>query len=107
MAERYIQILTTFNKKERAQKLARTLIEQRLSGCVQIIGPVESIYRWKNKIEKSKEWLCLIKTKGSFYDKIEKIIKEINQYEIPEIIAFSLAKGSKEYIKWLSDELKK
>lgn len=99
---RYIQVLTTVSKKYDAEKIAKVLIDGRLAACVQIIGPIKSIYRWKGKIENSKEWACLIKTRKTLYKKVESAIRKIHPYEVPEIIAVSIAQGSKDYLKWLS-----
>jgi periplasmic divalent cation tolerance protein len=104
---KYIQIITTVNKKEDAEKIAKILIEKRLSGCVQIIGPIKSNYWWEGKIETAKEWLCFIKSKGNLYKEIEKSIKEVHPYKIPEIIAISVVNGYKKYFKWLEVEIKK
>ena len=64
---RYLQILTTVGKREDAERIAETLIEKRLAGCVQIIGPISSVYWWKSKIEKAEEWLCLNKSEETLY----------------------------------------
>ena len=106
MMKKYIQIITSIEKKEDAEKLVKVLIERRLAGCAQVIGPVVSIYWWNDNITKAEEWLCFIKSRKDLYKEIEKIIKEINQYEIPEIIALPIIGGSKEYLNWLCDELK-
>jgi len=103
---RYLQILTTVGKREDAERIAETLIEKRLAGCVQIIGPISSVYWWKSKIEKAEEWLCLIKTEETLYHKVKETIKKIHPYETPEIIAVPIVAGSKEYCKWLSQELR-
>lgn len=100
----YIQVTTTTETKEQAQTIAQHLVEARLAACVQIIGPITSIYRWKGKVENAKEWLCLIKTQDDLYNKVEAAIKSQHSYETPEIIAVSIVKGSKEYLRWLGDE---
>lgn len=100
----YIQIFTTFEKKNQAKKIAEILLKEKIAGCIQIIGPVESIYTWRGKIEKQTEWLCFIKTRKNFFKKIEKIIKENHTYETPEIIAVPLNILSKEYLNWLKSE---
>jgi len=100
----YIQISTTTETKEQAQKIARYLVEQKLAACAQIGGPIESTYRWKGKVETAKEWLCLIKTRTSLFKKVEAAIKKLHPYETPEIIAVPISNGSKEYLKWVSDE---
>ena len=101
---RYIQVITTVSKKTDAEKIAKLLIDKRLAACVQITGSIKSIYHWKGKIETAKEWVCVIKTRKSCYKKVEKQIRELHPYEVPEIIAVSIAKGSKDYLKWLSEE---
>jgi periplasmic divalent cation tolerance protein len=103
---RYLQILTTVGKREDAEKLAEVLVQTRLAGCVQIVGPISSIYWWKSKIEKAEEWLCLIKTEETLYHKVEETIKKIHPYETPEIIAVPVVAGSREYLTWLSLELR-
>ena len=103
--EKYIQIFTTTKKKEDAEKIARMLVEKRLAGCIQIL-PITSIYRWRG-IEREEEWLCLIKSKKTLYEELEKTIKEIHPHEIPEIIAVPIIAGSDDYLKWLNNELKK
>ena len=100
----FIQISTTTESKEQAQKIARSLVEQKLAACVQISGPIESIYRWKTKVEKAEEWLCLIKTREDLFDKVQTAIKKLHSYETPEIIAIPIIKGSKEYLKWIYNE---
>lgn len=98
---RYIQVITTVSKKTDAGKIAKYLIDKRLAACVQIAGPIKSIYRWKGKIETAKEWVCIIKTKKSLYKKVEAAIKKIHPYEVPEIIAVPIAAANKDYLKWI------
>lgn len=104
--DEYIQICTTTEKKSDASYIARSLLEGRLAGCIQIVGPIESAYLWKENIEIAEEWLCFIKTKKSLYEQIEKEIKKIHPYELPELIALSIIDGSKDYLEWLSSEIK-
>ena len=103
----YIQVFTTTKKKEDAQKIAQALLQKKLAGCVQIIGRISSVYRWKNKVEKAEEWLCLIKSEKHLYVELEKTLKEIHPYETPEITAVTMIAGSKEYFEWLDQELKR
>ena len=107
MKNSYLQVITTVSGKSDAEKIARALIAKDLAACVQIGGPIKSIYRWKGRIETAKEWVCIIKTRKSFYKKVEKAIKENHPYEVPEIIAVSIVEGSKTYLKWLFDETAK
>ena len=101
----YIQVLTTTGKKEDAEKIAMTLIERRFAACVQIAGPITSTYRWKGNIERAEEWLCVIKSREDLYRDVEKAIKSVHPYEVPEIIAIPITAGSGEYLDWLQGEL--
>jgi periplasmic divalent cation tolerance protein len=105
--EEYIQISTMTGKKETAEEIAKALVKKRLSACVQIVGPVLSVYWWKGKIETNREWLCLIKSERSLLNTVETAIKEIHPYETPEIIAIPIVAVSSEYLGWLEDTLKK
>ncbi len=106
MVGEYIQVVTTTGKREDAKKIAQKLLEKRLAGCVQIVGPIESTYWWKGKVETSEEWLCFIKSEKSLFSELEKEIKETHPYETPEIVAFPIVDGSKNYLEWLKSELK-
>ncbi len=104
---KFIQVSTTFSKKEDADKTADLLVKERLCSCVQIIGPINSIYRWEDKINSAGEWLCLIKSRKSLYREIEKFIKKMHPYELPEIVCTNINKGSREYLNWMMSETKK
>jgi periplasmic divalent cation tolerance protein len=100
----YIQVTTTTETKEQAQTIAQHLMESRLAACVQITGPITSIYRWKDKVENAREWLCIIKTTDKLYAAVEATIKRLHSYETPEIIAVPIINGSKEYLQWIHEE---
>jgi len=82
------------------------LVDRKMAGCVQIVGPITSIYRWKGQIEKAEEWLCLIKTKAELFHEAEKIIIQNHTYETPEIISTPITAGNKEYFQWLKNEVR-
>lgn len=105
--EEYVQVFTTTEKKEDAEKIAKAMVEKRLAGCIQIVGPINSMYWWKGNVETAGEWLLLIKSKKELYEELEKAIKELHPYETPEIVAVPIVAGSKEYLEWLKNELKK
>lgn len=103
----FIQIQTTVSSQREAEKIAQTLSKQQLAACIQIIGPILSVYRWKGRVERTKEWLCLIKTRKSLYKKIEVAIKEIHSYDLPEIIVAPILEGNKQYLLWINKETSK
>jgi periplasmic divalent cation tolerance protein len=106
MKDGFIQVITTVDQKEVAEKIAQALIKNRLAACVQIIGSMTSIYRWEDNLEKTEEWLCLIKSKRSLFEKVEEKIKEVHPYKVPEIITLPIISGSEDYLEWLQNELK-
>ncbi len=101
----YIQVITTVERKEDAENIARLLVEKRLAGCVQVAGPINSVYRWKGRVERTEEWQCLIKSRQDLFGKVEEAIKSVHPYETPEIIATTISAGSDDYLNWLHDEL--
>jgi len=102
----YIQVFTATGERENAEKIAKILVREKLAGCVQVIGPIISVYTWKNKVERAEEWLCLIKSEKRLYLELEKSIKMMHAFEIPEITAVPMVAGSKEYLEWLDKNLK-
>jgi periplasmic divalent cation tolerance protein len=101
----YIQVITTTEKRQDADKIAGILVDRKLAGCAQILGPVTSIYRWKGQVETAEEWQCIIKSRHDLYGDIEKVIKSVHPYEVPEIIVVPLIAGSKDYLEWLDGTL--
>ncbi|MEN6495517.1 MAG: divalent-cation tolerance protein CutA [Thermoguttaceae bacterium] len=99
-----IQVFTTTARKEEAQQIAVTLVEERLAACVQVLGPITSTYRWQDAIETSEEWLCLIKSRQDLYPQLEEAICRIHPYEVPEILAVPVVAGSPSYLAWLQEQ---
>jgi periplasmic divalent cation tolerance protein len=100
-----IQILTTVPDKSLAMQIGRALVEARLAACVQIAGPVESIYRWRGQIETANEWQCWIKTTRDRYSEVEQAIRRMHPYEVPEILAMPIVEGQLDYMQWLERSL--
>jgi periplasmic divalent cation tolerance protein len=100
----YLQVITTVGTKEDASRLSRRLVESRAAACVQVLGPVESTYRWKGAVEVGREWQCLIKTERRHFSAVSRIISENHPYEVPELIAVPIVEGSVEYLQWISRE---
>jgi periplasmic divalent cation tolerance protein len=103
----YIQVLTTTESRDLAESIGRALVDQRLAACVQIVGPITSIYRWQGKINTAQEWQCWAKTRRELYGRIEETIRRLHPYQVPEILAIDVAAGSPDYLAWLADETKK
>src|SRR3954451_23030567 len=99
-------VLTTAGSREEAQKIARALVEKRLAACVNIVPQVESVYCWQGKVEESQEFLLLIKTFGTTFDRVCATIKELHSYEMPECISFSIENGSLACLKWIDESVR-
>lgn len=98
-----LQVITTVGASEDARRIAGALVERRLAACVQIVGPIESVYRWQGKVETAQEWQCWIKTRGDLYASVAEAIRELHPYELPEILTMP-AEASKPYLEWLKRE---
>jgi periplasmic divalent cation tolerance protein len=100
----YIQVVTTTEHRDDAQRIARSLVEARLAACVQVTGPITSTYRWRGQIETAQEWQCCAKSRRALYDQIEQTIRRLHPYEVPEILAMPIVAGSADYLAWLERE---
>src|SRR5271167_891015 len=94
-------IFSTASSQEQAQSIAHALVTERLAACVNIVGPMRSIYRWGDAIDDDREFLLLIKTRATLYVKVEKRIRELHSYEVAEVISSSIDRGSPPYVKWM------
>jgi periplasmic divalent cation tolerance protein len=104
MHDEFIQVVTTAASQDGAKKIAQALLEQRLAGCVQMVGPVKSMYRWKGQIETAVEWQCWIKTRRAKYEAVAQVIRQNHTYEVPEILAIPIVEGAESYLRWLASE---
>jgi periplasmic divalent cation tolerance protein len=103
MIKQSVLVLTTFPADGDAEKLAATLVEERLAACVNILPPMRSIYRWQGKVERADERQLLIKTGPGRLRALEKRVKELHPYDVPEFLAVTIDKTAKDYLSWLSD----
>jgi periplasmic divalent cation tolerance protein len=104
MAEARI-VLTTLADEQQAVDFAAALVERRLAACVNIVGPIRSIYRWKGNIEREKEFLLIIKTTSEQASRLEAAFKELHPYELPERVELSVEGGSEAYLAWIAGEV--
>lgn len=98
-------VLTTASSQEEARRLAKTLVERRLAACVNIVPNINSIYRWKEKVEESQEFLLLMKTTESAIPKLRDAIQELHSYEVPECIVLLIEEGSTAYLDWIDESV--
>jgi periplasmic divalent cation tolerance protein len=98
-------VLTTVGLHEKAEELARALVDRRLAACVNIIGPIRSIYRWKGKTENEQEYLLLIKTSADRSADLAATFTELHPYELPERVELEIVGGSTDYLSWIFEQL--
>lgn len=101
MKANFVVILVTCASREEARSISDSLLTKRLIACANIVTGIESKFWWRGRIDNAKEVLMLIKAKAGNFKIIEKEIKRIHSYEVAEIIALPIIKGSKDYLKWI------
>ena len=106
MKSESIVVLVTCGSEEEALKIAHSLVGERLAACVNLVSPIRSIYRWEGKICDEKEWLLIIKTGGERFEELEKKVKALHSYSVPEIIGLPIVEGSSSYLEWLREMTK-
>ena len=97
--------LVTVGSADEAKKIARTLVEERLIACANIVPAVNSIYRWKGEVCDDDEVLIIMKSTQSRWERMASRIRELHSYEVPEIISLPVTEGSREYLDWVRAEV--
>jgi periplasmic divalent cation tolerance protein len=88
-----------------ATEITRTLVEERLAACGNILPGVRSIYRWEGKIEAGDEVFLILKTDSVHYPRLEKRVTSLHPYEVPEVLAFDVTAGLPAYLRWMAESL--
>jgi len=94
-------VIMTASNREEAVKIVRGLLKERLIACANIVGPISSLFWWEGKIDEASEFLVFMKSHENLFEKLSRRIMEIHSYEVPEIIALPIIKGSPPYLDWL------
>jgi periplasmic divalent cation tolerance protein len=102
----YRIVLVTCASKGEARKIARNVVGKGLTACANVLrGGVESIYRWKGKVERAREVLIMMKTSEPRLKELEREVKRLHSYEVPEFIVLPIAAGSREYLAWIGESV--
>jgi periplasmic divalent cation tolerance protein len=99
-------VLTTAGSAEEAQQIAHALVERRLAACINVVGPIHSVYRWKGAVESASEHLLVIKTTAARFPAVRDAIRELHSYELPECILVPVEDGSAEYLDWIAEAVR-
>ena len=102
--QEFIIVYVTAGSPAEGERLARALVDERLAACVNRIATVQSVYRWEGKLEQSEEQLLIIKTQKRLFAALEKRVRELHSYSVPEIVALPIIEGSQDYLRWLGDQ---
>jgi periplasmic divalent cation tolerance protein len=100
----YLQVTTTVETREDADRIARGAVEARLAACAQVVGPIASTYWWEGAVQSATEFLILLKTAADRYGALADHLRGVHPYDEPEIIAVEVVAGSAGYLEWLSAE---
>ena len=105
MSDNYIVIFVTCPSKKEADSIAGSLLKKRLVACANVVNKVESKFRWNGRIDKARETLVMLKTAGNKFKAVEKEVRRLHSYEVPEIIAIPIVALSKDYRRWIRDSV--
>ena len=98
-------VFTTAASEEQAAKIARHLVERGLAACVNIVPHVTSVYRWKDKVEETRELILIIKTTAGVFGQVRQAISDLHSYELPECICLVIEDGSPDYLQWIAESV--
>ena len=101
----YILVFMTASSKSEAKKIVRSLLEEKLIACANMIDSVSSVFWWQENIKEEKEVLVIMKSHQELFNKVSTRIKEVHSYDTPEILALSIVDGSSQYLEWMNKVL--
>lgn len=98
-------VMTTVGSAQDAESLARSIVDARLAACVQVVGPIRSVYCWQGKVCTEQEWRCEAKTTAERADALVEHVRANHAYDLPEIVSVQIDSGSDEYLDWVSEQV--
>lgn len=99
-----VVVLSTAGSRDEAERIARALVDERLAACVNVIGPITSIYRWKGAVERADEMLLVVKTRRALTARVATRIRALHSYDLPEAIVLPIDGGAADYLAWIASE---
>ena len=102
-----VVVLTTLEGGDDAHSLASILVTERLAACVNVLGEMDSVYRWKGNVESAHEHLMVIKTTAERLPDVEARVRALHPYEVPEFVVLAIAGGSEKYLAWIRESTMK
>ena len=100
----FIVAYVTVSSEAEGAKIARSLIEENLAACVNIVPNVHSFYQWQGEMQQDKELLLIIKSQGIKMSSLVQRVKDLHSYDVPEVISMPISDGSRDYLNWVRKE---
>jgi periplasmic divalent cation tolerance protein len=98
----FVIVLTTFPVAEDVTTLARTLVDERLAACVNVLPPMASIYRWEGAVEQAREHQLIVKTTAARVEALKARLTDLHPYDVPELLVLPLSDGGASYLNWIT-----
>jgi periplasmic divalent cation tolerance protein len=106
MSAEYVVVLTTLPADTDGAGFGRALVDERLAACVNLMPPMESVYRWEGQIAQERERQVIIKTSRDRLAALWDRVRELHPYEVPEFLVLSIVDGNEAYLRWVGDATK-
>jgi periplasmic divalent cation tolerance protein len=100
----HVVVFVTAGSLEQGQAIARALVEERVAACVNIVSPIQSVYRWQDQVHDDQEVLLIAKTAAAMFDQLATRVRQLHSYEVPEIIALPIVAGAEDYLQWIDEQ---
>ena len=100
-AAEFVVVLVTAGNRDEGLRIGRALVEERLAACVNVVGPMRSIYRWEGAVEEADEHLLVVKARARDLDALGARVRALHSYDVPEVLALPVTAGSEDYLAWL------
>lgn len=101
-APAFVVVLVTAGSADEAHRIGRALVEERLAACVNVVGPIRSIYRWQDAVEEAEEHLLVVKARARDVAALGERVRALHSYDVPEVLALPVTAGSEPYLAWLA-----
>jgi periplasmic divalent cation tolerance protein len=102
-----VVVLVTAPSAEEGARIGRTLVAERLAACVNVVGPIRSIYRWEGAVEEAEEHLLVVKARAADLPALDARVRALHSYDVPEVLALPVVGGAAAYLAWLDEATKR
>ncbi len=102
-----VVVLVTAGSRDEAARIGTALVTERLAACVNVIGPIRSIYRWEGAVEEADEWQLVVKARAADFGALEARVRTLHSYQVPEVLALPVYGGGAAYLAWLDEATKR